>query len=361
VSDLECMLALLQSIDKKSLALIRYMELQIQFLRQRVQGRLLANEAEKVALARLAAELGLANLAGRENLFHPETLLRWHREQIAAKFNAISKHGRGRPPRWRAIQEHVQRISSENSAWGSLRITGHLHTLGYDVCSETVRRIMVKLGLDPDPKTRCIHSWSEFIERHQSVLAATDFFTAEVWERGRLTTYTCLFVMHLDTRKVCLAGLTQHPREAWMKQMARNLSMEDGFLQGRRMLIMDRDAKFTASFRALLAQAQTRCLRLPWRSPNLNAFAERWVRSVKEECLNHFILTIEIMLWEVLTQFVDYYNTERPHQGLNNTVPLPAHPPKSQKSGEKLQCKSSLGGLLKSYYWQGKMPEKQVA
>ena len=134
-------------------------------------------------------------------------------------------------------------------------------------------------------------TWAAFIRTHMDLLAGTDFFTAEVLTLHGLVTYYVLFFIHLESRRVALAGITVHPDEAWMKQMARNATMDDcGALRGYRYLLHDRDTKFTQSFRAILASGEVEPLGLPGQSPNLNAYAERWIRSVKEECLSRVIL-----------------------------------------------------------------------
>jgi transposase InsO family protein len=271
-------------------------------------------------------------------------------------------------------------MARENPGWGAPRVTGELRSLGYHPHPDTIRRIFLKHGLNPSPGRGHGRTWAQFIAQYQSALAAADFFTTEVWERGKLSTYYCLFFMHIDTRQVHLAGVTRHPDEAWMLQMARNLSMEGGFLKGRRWLILDRDSKFTRQFKRLLsdatgpmpvggvpksyrtsADASIHCLTLPPCSPNLNAFAERWVRSIKEECLNEFPIWSEDMLWKVLKEYLAYYHHERPHQGMGNEILFPLRPAVPPQKGDRLQCKSRLGGILNSYYWERENEEKKAA
>ena len=168
--------------------------------------------------------------------------------------------------------------------------------------------------------------------------------------KGGLVTYYLLFVMVLKTRRVHFAGATVHPDETWMKQIARNLTnFEDGFLNGKRYLLMDRDTKFCESFRDFLGNEGVESVRLPAKSPNLNAYAERWVLSIKSECLDHLIIIGERHLRAAVAQFTRHYHLERPHQGLGNELIEKPHDVISNHGGV-VECSERLGGLLKHYY-----------
>jgi putative transposase len=181
------------------------------------------------------------------------------------------------------------------------------------------------------------------------VLVATDFFTAEVWTLGGLVTYYVLFFIHLGSRKVHIAGMTPHPHEAWMVQVARNVTMEEwGFLASVQYLIHDRDGKYCLAFQHIIDEAGVKRVPLPPRSPNLNAYAERWVRSVKEECLSRLILFGEKALWHVLTEYGAHYHHERNHQGKGNVLLFPSVSHNTEREGS-IQCRERLGGLLKYY------------
>src|SRR6201982_587426 len=159
------------------------------------------------------------------------------------------------------------------------------------ISDQTVGNVLQRHALPPAPERKRTTTWPVFIRPHLALLAGTDFFTAEVLTLRGLVTYYVLIFIHLDSRRVDIAGLTVHPDEAWMKQMARNATMDEcGALLGCRYLLHDRDTKFTRSFRALIASGKVEPMALPAQSPNLNAYAERWVRSVKEECLSRVIL-----------------------------------------------------------------------
>jgi len=181
------------------------------------------------------------------------------------------------------------------------------------------------------------------------VLAGTDFFTAEVLTLRGLVTYYVLFFIHLESRRVDIARITIHPDERWMQQIARNVTMEGyGALRDCRYLLHDRDTKYTQSFRAIIASGGVEPLVLPACSPNLNAYAERWVKSVKEECLSKVILFGERSLRRVLSEYVEYFHGERNHQGKGNVLLFPRDT-NTRRAGP-IQCRERLGGLLRYYH-----------
>ena len=193
-------------------------------------------------------------------------------------------------------------------------------------------------------------SWADFIRSHMAVLAGLDFFTVEVLTWRGLATYYVLFFLHLETRRVTLAGITRHPTEDWMVQMARRaVDPIDGALLPIRLVLHDRDTKFCAAFLDTLRSAGVRPLTLPARSPNLNAFAERWVRSIKNECLSKLILFSEPSLRRAVTQFIQHYHLERPHQGKANQLLFPAPVSPLARPAGRIRCHERLGGLLKFY------------
>ena len=240
-------------------------------------------------------------------------------------------------------------MARENRSWGYDRIAGALANLGYTVSDQTVGNILKRHGLPPAPERKTTMTWKEFIRTHMDVLVATDFFTAEVWTLGGLVTYYVLFFIHLESWKVHIAGMTSHPNQAWMMQVARNVTMEEwGFLAPGQYLIHDRDGKYCPAFQQILDAAGVKRVPLPPRSPHLNAYAERWVRSVKEECLSRLVLFGEGALRHALTQYVDYYRQERNHQGKGKALLFPSSSPAGGDDG-LIQCRERLGGLLKYY------------
>ena len=226
-----------------------------------------------------------------------------------------------------------------------------METLGYRLSDQTVGNILQRHGISPAPDRKRTTTWTDFIRAHMSVLAGTDFFSVEVLTLRGLVTYYVLFFIRLESRRVEAAGITQHPNEAWMKQIARNVTMDEwGYLNNCRYLIHDRDTKFTVSFRAILKSGHVEPLKLPARSPNLNAYAERWVRSVKEEALSKLILFAEASLRRVRREYLVHFHRERKHQGKGNVLLFP-QPRQSAPSAERsVHCRERLGGMLKYYH-----------
>ena len=236
----------------------------------------------------------------------PDTILRWHRELVAQKWDhSQQRKSVGRPRTSQVIVDLILRFAKENPTWGYDRIQAALDNLGHQISDQTVGNVLKAHGIEPAPDRQRQTTWATFLKAHWDVLAAIDFTTIEVWTKSGLVTYYLLFVMELKTRRVHFAGCTPNPHAAWMKQIARNLTdVEDGFLNGKRYLIMDRDAKFCAAFREMLKDEDVRPLRLPPRSPNLNANLERYFRSLKDEYLSRMIFFSEKSLRRATKSFI---------------------------------------------------------
>jgi transposase InsO family protein len=247
------------------------------------------------------------------------------------------------------VEALIVRMAQENRSWGYDRIVGALANLGVTVSDQTVDNVLKRRGIAPAPARKTTTTWKEFIRTHLDVLVATDFFTAEVWTLGGLVTYYVLFFIHLGSRQVHVAGVTPHPHEEWMVQIARNITMEQwGFLSPGQYLIHDRDGKYCLAFQHILDVVGIKRVPLPPRSPNLNAYAERWVRSVKEECLSRLILFGEASLRYALAQYVAHFHHEWNHQGKGNVILFPVVSPDIERQGP-IKCRERLGGLLKYY------------
>jgi putative transposase len=240
-------------------------------------------------------------------------------------------------------------IARENPSWGYDRIVGALANLKHHISDKTVGKILKAHGIEPAPERKRQTTWKQFIQSHWECLGAIDFTTIEVWTKGGLVTYYLLFVMKVATRTVHFAGCTVHPTAEWMKQMGRNLTdCGEGFLGGVRYLLMDRDEKFCQEFRDLLEHEGVEPVRLPARSPNLTPHIERFMRSIKEECLERLICFGETMLRNAVVQFLEHYHAERNHQGMGNRILVPGEEV-GRASGE-IQSRKLLGGLLRYYY-----------
>ena len=224
-----------------------------------------------------------------------------------------------------------------------------MSNLGHELDRSTIAAILERHGMEPAPERRRKTTWKEFLSRHWEMIVATDFFTVEVWTRRGLQRFLVLFFIDLSTRKVEIAGIAPAANGLWMSQIARNLTdSEDGILIGKRYLIHDRDPLFTAEFLKMITDAGVESVKLPPRSPNLNAYAERFVRSIKESCLNRMIFFGEESLRTAIQNFVAHYHTERNHQGLRNRLisPEAGH---LGNTGE-IQRRQRLGGMLNYYY-----------
>ena len=241
------------------------------------------------------------------------------------------------------------RMAEENRDGGYRRIAGALSNLGHEPARSTIAAILERHGIEPAPERRRKTTWKEFLSWHWKMIVATDFFTVEVWTRRGLQRFIVLFFIELATRKVEIAGIAQVANGLWMNQIARNLTdSENGILTGKRYLIHDRDPLFTADFMKMIADAGVESVKLPPRSPNLNAYPERFVRSIKQSCLERMILFSEESLRTAIQNFVAHYHSERNHQGLANQLISPdaGH----LGSAGEVQRRQRLGGMLNYYY-----------
>src|SRR6267142_713710 len=334
------------SVDEELRLRNAYVHVENHILRQQITGRLQLLDGDRKALAELGQQLGKKALTEIATIAQPETILAWHRILADQKMPHTAV---GRPRIGKEIEDLVVRMARENCSWGYDRIVGALANLGYTVSDQTVGNILKRHGIPPAPERKATTTWQEFIRTHLDVLVATDFFTAEVWTLGGLVTYDILFFIHLGSRKVHIAGMTPHPHEAWMMQIARNLTMEQwGFLSAGQYLIHDRHGKYCPAFQQIIDTAGVKRVPLPARSPNLNAYAERWVRSVKDGVLSRMILFGEGSLQHALNEYVEHDHHERNHQGKGNVRLFPAVGQDTERQGA-IQCRERLGRLLKYY------------
>ncbi|HEY5869096.1 MAG TPA: helix-turn-helix domain-containing protein [Candidatus Tectomicrobia bacterium] len=338
------------TVDQALLLRNEYLVTENRILRKQLTGRVQLTDGERKTLAAIGQKLGKQALKDVATIVTPDTILAWHRRLVAQKFDGSQQRkAPGRPPVDPELEALVVRMARENRSWGYDRIVGALANLGYTVSDQTVGNILTRHGIAPAPKRKTTTTWTEFIRTHMDVLVATDFFTAEVWTLGGLVTYYVLFFIHLGSRQVHIAGVTPHPHEAWMVQVARNITMEEwGFISPGQYLIHDRDGKYCPAFQQIIDTAGVTRVPLPPRSPNLNAYAERRVRSVKEECLSRLILCGERSLRRARTEYVTHFHQERPHQGKGNVILLPATHARQQPA-RPIRCYERLGGLLKYY------------
>jgi transposase InsO family protein len=335
-------------VNQELLLQNEYLAAENRILRAHLPVRLRLSNPERATLAEIGKRVGRKAPAQVACVAKPDTILGWYRRLVAAKFDGSKYRSYpGRPRISPEMEALIVRCARENPSWGYDRIAGALINLGHDVADQTVGNVLRRHGIPPAPKRSQTTSWKEFIRSHMAVLAGVDFFTVEVLTWRGLVAYYVLFFIQLETRRLTLGGITQHPTTTWMEQMARNATDQEGRLQSVRYVLHDRDAKFCEHFDTLLKAGGVTALRLPARSPNLNAFAERWVRSVKQECLSRLILFGEASLQRALKEFIAHYHSERPHQGKGNALLFPHAGGASREKGPVICIERN--GLLKYY------------
>lgn len=337
-------------MNQEQQQIIDYLREENRVLRAQVGSRRLRfDDDQRRRLAVRAKVLGRRVLAEVATIVTPETLLRWHRKLIAQKYDGSARRTPGRPGTVAELAALVVRMAVENRDWDYRRIQGALSNLGHKLARGTIANILKKGGMEPAPERGRKTTWKEFLSRHWEMIVAADFFTVEVWTRQGLQRFVVLFFIELSTRRVEVAGIASEANGLWMSQIARDLTdLIDGLFQKKRYLIHDRDPLYTAEFLNMLAEVGIQSVKLPPRSPNLNAYAERFVRTIKESCLDRMILFGERSLQWAVREFVAHYHMERNHQGLGNRLITPEACPSAHR--EPVQRRQRLGGMLNYYH-----------
>ncbi len=337
-------------MNQRQLHMIDYLREENRVLREQLGGRRLRlSDDQRRRLASKAKGLGRKLLAELATVVTPETLLAWHRKLIAAKYDGTSKRDPGRPRTANEIEELVVRMAEENRDWGYRRIQGALSNLGHDLARSTIAEILERHGIEPATERSRKTTWKEFLARHWELIVAADFFTVEVWTMRGLQRFMVLFFIELSTRKVEIGGMAAAANGLWMAQVGRNLTdAVEGILACKRYLIHDRDPLFTAEFLSMLKASGIESVKLPPRSPNLNAYAERFVHSIKESCLDRLILFGESSLRTAVHEFLEHYHHERNHQGLGNRLIMPEK--ELIVTSGPIRRRERLGGMLNYYH-----------
>ncbi len=338
-------------VNRQQQELIEYLRTENAVLKELLgKKRIFLSDGQRRRLAVKGKILGRKQLQEFGILFTPETILRWHRQLVARKREDSRRKEKkpGRPRIGQVIIDLTLQLARENSTWGYDRIQGDHSKVGYQISDSTVANILKAHGIEPAPNRQRTGSWRTFLKSHWDVMAAIDFTTVESWTRRGLVTFYLLFATELKMRRVHFTGYATAPLETWMKQMACELTdHEDGFLKGKRYLIIDRDTKFCDSFRTFLSNENVEPVRLPPQSANMNARLERFFGSHKSECLDRLILFGEKSMRNAVRQFLAHYHQERPHQGLGNQLIEPIKQPPI--AGDKIETTERLGGQLRSY------------
>ena len=337
-------------INREQQRVIEYLRAENAVLREKLgKKRILLTDDQRRRLAVKAKMLGRKVLEELATIVTPDTLLRWHRRLVAEKWDYSTRRERaGRPPVSDEVKQLVLTMAWENPTWGYDRIQGALANLGRKISDQTVGNILKEHGIEPVPDRKRQTTWKTFLKAHWDYFAAIDFTTIEVWTKGGLVTYYLLFVIELSTRRVDLAACTPPLGDAFMRQIARNLTDPlDGILTGKRYILMDRDSNFSHAFRSALEEEGVKCVRLPPRSPNLNPHIERFHLSIKSECLLKMIFFGEKMLRRAVRDYLAHYHTARNHQGLENRIIEPGS--EVGRAEGEIVCDERLGGLLRYY------------
>jgi putative transposase len=325
----------------------RSKELEILILRhelavlRRQSSRPRLTRADRALLAALSRSL--ARPAWGVFAIKPETLLRWHRQLIARRWT-YSHRPPGRPPLERSLRELILRLANENPHWGYKRIVGELKGLDVAVSATSVRKVLIEAGLQPAPQ-RTHSSWRAFLRAQASSMLACDFLTVETAFLQRIYV---LFFLSLATRRIEYVACTPNPDGGWVTQQARNLIMQSGAEQPFRFLVHDRDTNFSHAFDEVFRTEGIKVIRTPIQAPNANAHAERWVRTLRADCLDRILILGRRHLEHVLRVYRSHYNEHRPHRALH-LLPPSGRDPTPLTATVQLHRRNLLGGLIHEY------------
>ncbi len=329
---------------------------QVRILKRKEKSQPRISTPEKLVLAILMDKFKQSTGDARQRLnlvmliFKPDTILRWHRELVRRKWTFRRKGTPGRPKITSELEALIVRLAKENPHWGYDKIQGELLKLGHRLGATSVRNILKQHRITPASE-RSSRSWRSFLSHYKDQILACDFFTVETI---CLKTIYVLFFIELGTRRVHLAGCTTNPDATWVTQQARQLvwDLKDND-RDMAFLIHDNDMKFTSSFDHVFSSEGIEIIHTPYRAPRANAFSERWVRSVREECLDHILVLNENHLSRVLKEYAQYYNHARPHQSLGQHFPVSGLPRNKEGSTQR---RDILGGVIHDYYRRSSTP-----
>ena len=337
-------LALLPRSDNVKNTEIMVLRHQIAVLQRQV-GSPRMSWADRAILAGLTQRLSTAHRRQLSLIVTPRTLLRWHADLVRRRWT-YPRRTPGRPRTGPAISRLALEMARDNPTWGYRRICGELTGLGHTIAPSTIWEILKAAGIDPAPQ-RAAGTWKQFLSAQAKTVAAVDFFHVDTVFLRRLYV---LFVIEHHRRRVHLAGITAHPTAAWTVQQARNVLMDAGErTDGLKFLIRDRDAKYTDAFDAVFTAAGIRIITTPVQAPRANAICERWIASARRECTDRILLIGRRHLHHVLSQYVDHYNSHRPHRALGQRPPDGRISIVSADDNIRVRRRDRLGGLLHEY------------
>jgi putative transposase len=360
-STLQFVIAMIASaINERMQRKLDYAQEEIRVLKEMLRGvtggrRLSFTADQRRRLALAGKELSPDERRKYCQLVKPATILAWFRELGARKYDSSAARRSGRPGKARNIRQLVIKMAEANLGWGYTKIRDALRTgLKIEIARTTVANILSDAGIEPAPEREKKRTWKRFMKTHWESLYACDFFSVEALGIFGAVRYMVFFVIELKTRSVEIAGIQVNPDGQWMKQVARNLTDPvDGFLRSAKYLIHDRDPLFTEAFATILRSGGVASVKIPAMSPNCNPHAERFVKTIKYECLNHFVFFGERHLRHVINEFVQHYLAERFHQGIGGQlVNSRADTANDNGTSGRVVCRSRLGSLLNYYHRQ---------
>ncbi len=333
--------------------MINYLHAENEILKEQLEkkgGKLDLSNTQRRKLAKRGKKLGRKALMQYASIVTPDTILYWHRKLVALKYTAKRRIKTDRQKEMEVIKELCIQFAEENPSWGYERIQGALENLGYQVCESTVGNILRAAGIPPSDERMKQTTWKQFVRSHMATMCVADFLTTEVWTMCGLVRYHTLFVMNLAKRQVEIAQINCQMNGKVMAQVARNLTdAEDGFFNGMKYFVCDNDVLFTKEFCKTLEDSGVRVIRTRIGTPQQNGYAERFVKSMKEECLGRMIFFGEKSLRKAVENYVLHYHHERNHQGLDNLIPFPYDPINKGQCGSVAKFER-LGGLLNYYH-----------
>jgi hypothetical protein len=337
-----------RSVDEELRWRNAYLAAENRILRNQLKGRRVQlTNAERKTLAEMGQKLGRPALAEVATIAKPDTILGWHRMLMVQKSDSSQPcKSLGCPRIDQQLEALVVRMARENRSWGYDRIVGALANLGYRISDQSVGHILKRHGIPPAPARQTAMTWREFIRIHMDLLVATDFFATEVWTWWRLVTSYILFIVHLESRKVYVAGITPHPHEQWMRRIARHTTRPNGgFLSTGLLLLHARAWQDFPVFQPIMEKRGVTRVPLPARAPDVNPSAGRWVRSGKRTYLSRLILYGERALWHGLSAFASHDHQDHPPQGQDHVILMPSAHSGQGRDG-LMRCRERLGGLL---------------
>jgi putative transposase len=344
------------AINQRMARRVDYLQEEVRVLKEALAAatgktRIDFSDEQRRRLALKGKELTAEERRAYCQIVRPATILAWFRRLAAQKYDSSKARKTGRPRKPADVRSLVLGLARDNPGWGYTKIRDALRGLKVEIGRTTVAGLLSQAGIEPAPERIRKRTWKHFLKSHWETLYACDFFSVEVLGVFGTVRNMVFFVMEVKSRAVQIGGIHAAPDGDWMKQMARNLlDPVDGFLREATCVIHDRDPVFTAAWTAMLEAHGVKCVRTPAQSPNCNPHAERFVKTVRTECLDHFVIFGERHLRHLLKEFMAHYLTERYHQGIGNQIIRPKPSPSNDNAGHgPVRCRSRLGGLLNYY------------